>query len=75
MAEKVTCTVCGQKIGKGPGGLGLAAHGKVHRRQFRERYGRPPTDYDEVRELLSGRPREPPEAVAPLSEFVDEGEP
>lgn len=53
MSETVTCTVCGREIGKGPAGVGLAMHGKRHRRQFREAFGRPPRDYQEVREKLN----------------------
>lgn len=51
--EVVECQVCGADVGKGPGGLGLTAHSKKHRRQFRERFGRRPEDYQEVRERLA----------------------
>ena len=52
MGEAVTCTVCGDDVGKGPGGLGLTMHGKMHRREFREAFGRWPEDYQEVRDKL-----------------------
>ena len=52
MSETVECTVCGAEVGKGPGGLGLASHANKHRREFRERVGRRPEDYQEVREKI-----------------------
>jgi hypothetical protein len=48
----VTCSVCGEEIGLGPNGFGLLAHSRMHRRQFRERIGRDPENYEEVAELL-----------------------
>lgn len=48
----VTCTVCGDDVGRGPGGLGQVMHAKRHRRQFRELYGRAPDSYQEVRDAL-----------------------
>jgi len=48
----VTCRVCGEDIGR----LGLPKHSGMHRRQFRERFGRHPEDYDEVVEALGGDP-------------------
>lgn len=48
MATYVTCTVCGEDVGK----MGIAMHSKMHRREFKEKFGRPPRDYDEVRSKL-----------------------
>jgi hypothetical protein len=53
--EEVTCTVCGEDVGKGPAGLGLAMHGKTHREEFRRQFGRKPENYQEVRDKL-GKP-------------------
>lgn len=50
--EVVTCTVCGDDVGRGPGGLGLISHANRHRREFRERFGRRPENYQEVRDVL-----------------------
>lgn len=58
MAERVECRVCGRMIGKGPEGLGIRVHAKQHRQEFTHRRGRPPEDYDEVRELLGDRETE-----------------
>lgn len=49
---KVSCTVCPEDVGRGPGGLGLISHANKHRRQFREKFGRRPENYDEVRDAL-----------------------
>lgn len=55
--EIVECTVCGDDVGRGPGGLGLMSHANAHRREFIETFGRRPEDYDEVRDVLgSGYP-------------------
>lgn len=45
-------------IGKGPEGLGIRVHSKVHRREFAERTGRAPEDYAEVRRVLDDRESE-----------------
>jgi len=55
VSETVSCTVCGDEVGRGPGGLGLAMHAKMHRREYRERVGRWPESYEEVRQKV-GRP-------------------
>ena len=52
MSPTVTCTVCGEEIGRGSSGLGLLRHSRMHRRQFRQVFGREPEDYDEVRQRL-----------------------
>lgn len=52
--EVVECTVCGDDVGRGPGGLGLMSHAAMHRREFRDRVGRRPEGYDEVRDRLGG---------------------
>ena len=49
---KVECTICGDKIGRGPKGLGLISHSLKHRREFSSIFGRDPRDYEEVREKL-----------------------
>lgn len=67
-ADVVECTVCGEDVGR----RGIGKHAGVHRREFRERFGRPPKDYDEVREALGDD--SPPEDVATLDEFVDGGQ-
>lgn len=57
MGETVTCKVCGDDVGK----LGIGKHAGMHRRQFREQFGRPPKGYDEVREKLKlGHPADGP---------------
>lgn len=48
----VVCQVCGDEIGRGPNGLGLISHANKHRREFTEIFGRPPSDYEEVRQKL-----------------------
>jgi hypothetical protein len=48
----VTCTVCGDDVGRGPGGLGTISHANRHRREFLAAFGRRPEDYAEVREVL-----------------------
>lgn len=52
MSETVTCTVCGEDVGKGPGGLGIASHAQKHRREYREQVGKWPSDYQDVRDRL-----------------------
>lgn len=39
-------------IGRGPDGFGLYHHSQMHRREFKERFGRKPKDYDEIVEKL-----------------------
>ena len=34
--------------------LGMTAHSRSHRNRFEELAGRPPEDYEEVRQLLNG---------------------
>ena len=58
----VECTVCGEDVGR----MGIGKHAGMHRREFKERYGRPPEDYDEVREALGG---DPPGDAATLADF------
>jgi len=45
------CTVCGQRIDSNAR-LPMIQHSKKHYRQFKERYGRDPEDYDEVRQHI-----------------------
>ncbi|ALJ99695.1 hypothetical protein BGV91_gp32 [Haloarcula californiae icosahedral virus 1] len=52
MGETVNCTVCGDEVGKGPGGLGLYSHASKHRREYREAFGSWPADYQQVRDRL-----------------------
>lgn len=47
--DKVTCSVCGEKIGKS----GLAMHHKMHRRQFRSAFGRMAHTFQEIEEKLT----------------------
>lgn len=56
--EVVTCSVCGADVGRGPGGLGVVSHANMHRREFVQRYGRKPKDYQEVRDKLHDPPGE-----------------
>jgi len=46
MSVTVECTVCGESVGK----MGIGRHGKMHRSQFMEAYGRPPDTYQEMRD-------------------------
>lgn len=62
MSDTVECTVCGEEVGR----RGIGRHADTHRREFRERFGRPPEDYDEVRDAFGG---EPPGDVATLGDF------
>lgn len=48
----VECTVCGATVGRGPNGLGVISHSNMHRREFAAIFGRPPHDYQEVRDRL-----------------------
>jgi len=57
---KVECTVCGEMVGK----MGIAKHSGMHKREFKEQFGRPPEDYDEVREKLNSE-----ECGTTLSDF------
>lgn len=54
MTEYVTCTVCGEEVGK----MGIAKHSGMHKREFKRTYGRLPEDYDEVREKMGSNPEE-----------------
>jgi len=47
-----TCHVCGRTI-KSNGPLPMIQHSKTHRKEFKEEFGRPPKNYDEVKEKLS----------------------
>lgn len=89
--SEVVCSVCGEEVGQGPQGLGIKRHSGMHRREFRERFGRDPEDYQEVRDVLGNG--EWPDDVsiptgpngvalfdsrvpyAPLSRFVEEDDP
>jgi hypothetical protein len=51
------CQVCYSEVGWGPSGLGILSHSRKHRREFEEKYGREPVDYEEVRELLGSKSR------------------
>lgn len=51
MPEEVECTACSQEVGRGPGGLGLISHWKMHRREYFEEHGESPSNED-VREWL-----------------------
>lgn len=48
----VTCSVCGEEIGKGPGGLGLFQHSAMHRREYKEQVGSWPMSYQDVRDVV-----------------------
>lgn len=63
MGDYVTCTVCGEDVGR----MAIATHAGMHKREFRERYGRAPDDYDEVRAAFGG---EPPGDVTTLADFA-----
>lgn len=62
VADTVECTVCGEEVGR----RGIGQHAGKHRREFRERFGRDPESYDEVREALGG---EPPGDATTLEEW------
>lgn len=47
-----TCTICGKKLSASP--LSGPAHARTHKNEFRNKVGRRPRDYDEVREFFSG---------------------
>lgn len=64
----VECSVCGDQIGRGPSGMGLAQHAATHRREFEDLTGRQPTDYDEVREFFATEGRQPTLHEAALDE-------
>lgn len=51
---RVTCTGCGDRVGRGPGGLGLASHWNKHRRNYRDAHDDAPRypSTDTVREWL-----------------------
>lgn len=63
MTEYVTCTVCGEKVGK----MGIGKHADMHRREYYERFGRWPGKYEEVREHARELGRG--EAETTLSDF------
>lgn len=63
MTTYVTCTVCGEEVGK----MGIANHAGMHKREFERRYGYIPGDYDEVREALNG---DPPEDGTTLDDYT-----
>lgn len=67
MTEYVTCSVCGEEVGR----LGIGKHAGMHRREFFQRFGRWPTSYQEVREKLPHG--QPPGDVATLDEFTPGG--
>jgi hypothetical protein len=58
----VECSVCGEDIGR----MGMAKHSGMHKREFREAFGREPEDYDEVRDALGG---DPPGDATSLTDF------
>lgn len=60
---EVTCSVCGEQVGK----MGIGNHGGMHRRHFREWFGRPPENYDEVREKLT------PEIISRVDDGYSKG--
>lgn len=64
----VTCSVCGDRVGKGPNGLGIRRHAMMHRRQFHELVGEWPGDYQEVRDLLGDDSRFTPGAQIGLDD-------
>ncbi len=45
------CTVCGRRIDSNAR-LPMIQHSKKHYRQFKEKFGREPEDYDEVRQRI-----------------------
>lgn len=49
---KVECSVCGEAVGK----MEIGKHAGMHKREFETMFGRPPEDYDEVREKLGDGP-------------------
>lgn len=49
----VTCGICGTRVGRGPGGLGIIMHSRKHRRQHHAIVGEWPDDYDGVCELAA----------------------
>lgn len=68
MTTYVTCSVCGEEVGK----MGIGNHAGMHRRQFHEVFGRPPKGYQEVREKLPKHlaGREPAEGQTTLEETI-----
>lgn len=48
----VECSVCGEEVGRGPAGLGLLKHSRMHRREFEKIMRREPESYEEVRQLF-----------------------
>lgn len=55
----VTCQVCGAEVGRGPAGLGIKQHSKMHRREFRDLTGRREQSYAEVVEFFETEGRQP----------------
>jgi len=55
MPTTVVCSVCGDEVGRGPNGLGLFNHAQMHRREYQERTGTWPDDYQDVRDMLGNR--------------------
>lgn len=47
-----TCSICGQSLSSNP--LSGPAHARQHKKEFRDKVGRRPRDYDEVREFFDG---------------------
>lgn len=63
MSDTVTCRVCGEDIGR----RGIGKHAGVHKREFREKFGRAPEDYDEVVDALGN----PSGDVTTLKDFEE----
>lgn len=64
MTDYVTCTVCGEEVGR----MGIGKHAGVHKREFKEAFGYVPGDYSEVREALGG---DPPGGETTLDDFLE----
>jgi hypothetical protein len=51
----VTGTACGERVGRGPGGLGQVSHWNKHLREYREAHGKPAESMDEIRDWLNNK--------------------
>ena len=80
----MTCSVCGDRVGRGPNGFGVIQHAKKHRRQYKQLVGKEPDSYQDVRDLLAdsdeftpgdqvglGDYQEPDVVQATLADVVD----
>lgn len=65
MSDTVTCSVCGEDVGR----RGIGTHAGKHKREFKEAVGRPAEDYEEVREWADGNL---PGDVATLERYTTE---